>query len=136
MYICTHTHVYIYIYTHVYVYNMYVYTFIHMRQRQNFLSGLYPFGVRTSRIVLQVLLKEDVPYRFAGRGDGTHPCPLACYQTVLCGGGANVTATEWKLSQAGVPRYQTTRRPKSNPCKQSKSHHGPQIPFSLPQSLS
>ena len=39
-----------------------------MRQRQNYLSGVNSFGVRTSRIVLQVLLKEDVPYRFAGRG--------------------------------------------------------------------
>ena len=41
---------------------------IYVRQRQNYLSGVYSFGVRTSRIVLQVLFKEDIPYRFAGRG--------------------------------------------------------------------
>ena len=107
-------------------------TVVHMRQRQNYLSGVYSFGVRTSRIVLQVLLKKDVPYRFAGRGYGT-PCPRACYQTILCGDSADETATEWKLPQAGVPRYKATRRPKRNPCKQSNSHHGPQIPFSPPQ---
>ena len=104
-----------------------------MRQRQNYLSGVYSFGVRTSRIVLQVLLKKDIPYRFAGRGYGTHPCPRACYQTILCRDSANETATEWKLPQAGVPRYKATRRPKRNPCKQSNSHHEPQIPFSPSQ---
>ena len=98
----------IYIYIYIYIY-MYIYIYIYIRQRQNYLSGVYSFGVRTPCIVLQAVATGHIPD------------PLLATKRFFAGGSANVTATEWKLPQAGVPRHQTTRRPKSNLCKQSRA---------------